>query len=156
VSDDGTRFVDSTTYNPQGQVTQQRADSGANGFTRQVDYDPTTLRASAIRAGTGSPFTGLQQLTFAYDANGNITSVTDGVNSNQKQCYVYDWVNRLTGGFTGTSDCSGYSGVGTGAYSHSFVYNGIGNIVNNAGGGVYLRLEQAARGDGGVRQHVWL
>ena len=38
-SDDGTQYVASTAYNAQGQVTEQRLDSGANGFTRQYSYN---------------------------------------------------------------------------------------------------------------------
>jgi RHS repeat-associated protein len=66
--------------------------------------------------------------------------MVDAVNSNQKQCYTYDWLNRLTGALalaqarvTADSACLTYSTAGTGPYSHSYGYNGIGNIVNYSG-----------------------
>jgi len=135
-----TRFVDSTTYNPQGQVTEQRADSGVNGLTRRTTIDAGSLRTARLYAGSGGQSANLQDLTFAYDANGNITTVVDAVNSNQKQCYTYDWLNRLAGALalaqarvTSDSACLTYSTTGTGPYSHSYGYNGIGNIVNYSG-----------------------
>jgi len=59
--------------------------------------------------------------------------VVDGVNGGQRQCYQYDWLNRLTGAFTGDASCASYSAAGTGAYNHAYVYNAVGNITNNAG-----------------------
>ncbi|NJM39329.1 MAG: carbohydrate-binding protein [Anaerolineae bacterium] len=96
-SDDGTQFVSATSYNPLGQMIEQRLDTGLNGLTRQVSFDPATLRTNVLRAGKNAGFTDLQQLTFSYDANGNLKNVVDGVNSGQRQCYQYDWMNRLTG-----------------------------------------------------------
>jgi RHS repeat-associated protein len=133
VSDDGTRFVDYTLYNPAGQMTEQRNDSGANGLTRRMSYDPNTMRTSRIYAGSGGQQANLLDLNYSYDNNGNITTVTDAVNSGQKQCFGYDWLNRLTGAFTGDASCTNYSAAGIGAYNHAYVYNAIGNITSNAG-----------------------
>jgi YD repeat-containing protein len=133
VSDDGTRFVDYTLYNPAGQLTEQRHDSGANGLTRRVSYDPNTLRTTRLYAGSGGQSANLLDLNYGYDANGNITALTDAVNSGQKQCFGYDWLNRLTGAFTGDASCTSYSATGIGAYNHTYAYNAIGNITSNAG-----------------------
>jgi RHS repeat-associated protein len=133
VSDDGTRFVDYTLYNPAGQLTEQRHDSGANGLTRRITYDPNTLRTSRLYAGSGGQSANLLDLNVSYDSNGNITSLIDNVNSAQKQCFGYDWLNRLTGAFTGDAGCSSFVNSGIGAYNHTYVYNAIGNITSNAG-----------------------
>ena len=76
-SDDGTQYVASTTYNAQGQVTEQRLDSGANGFTRQSVYNANTLRLETLKAGKATPYEDLQKLTYAYDLAGNVQTLTD-------------------------------------------------------------------------------
>ena len=64
-------------------------------------------------------------LRYAYDAPGNVTTMRDYLNSNQEQNFGYDALNRLTSASTNR--------VGSGQYSHSYVYNKIGNITNFAG-----------------------
>jgi RHS repeat-associated protein len=133
-SDDGTQFVAYTSYNPLGQVIEQRNDSGTNGVMRRVTYDSATLRTNRIYAGSGSgASTNLQDLSLTFDNNGNIKSLTDAINSGQKQCFGYDSLNRLTSAFTGDAGCSSFVNSGVGAYNHSYSYNAIGNITNNAG-----------------------
>lgn len=129
-----TQLIASTTYNPQGQVVEQRYDQSPNGLTRQWVYETNTLRLSTLRAGTASPWTNLQQLTYTYDRDDNVKTLTDGVNSGQQQCFGYDWLDRLTSAFTGNSACSAYSGVGTGPYNASYRYDPLGNLtgVNNS------------------------
>ncbi len=58
-------------------------------------------------------------------------SVTEARHGNQ--CFGYDWLNRLTGAFTGDASCASYSATGIGAYNHAYAYNAIGNITSNAG-----------------------
>jgi YD repeat-containing protein len=64
-------------------------------------------------------------LRYAYDNAGNVTTMRDYLNSNQNQNFGYDQLNRLTSAATG--------GVGSDQYSHSYVYNRLGNITNFAG-----------------------
>jgi RHS repeat-associated protein len=133
VSDDGTPFINYTLYSPQGQMIQQQLDQSPNGLTRQFTYDASTLRLSSLSAGTASPWNNLQSLNYAYALNGNITSLVDGVNSNQRQCFQYDQLSRLTSAFTGDATCAGFSSGGVGAYNHTVAYNAIGNITNYNG-----------------------
>jgi len=133
VSDGGAQYLAATTYNPAGQVTAQQLDVSPNGLTRQYVYETNTLRLNILRAGTASPWTNRQNLSYTYDNAGNITTLTDGVNSNQKQCFQYDWLGRLTAAFTGNSDCTAYSATGAGPYNHTYAYNAIGNITSYNG-----------------------
>lgn len=133
VSGNGVQYLASATYNAQGQVLQIVNDANPNGLTRQFTYETNTLRLSTIQAGNNATFDNLQKLTYAYDNGGNITTLADSINSGQKQCFQYDWLNRLTSAFTGTSTCTAYSASGTGAYNHSYTYDSIGNITSNAG-----------------------
>ena len=57
-----------------------RNDSGVNGLTRKVTYDPTTLRMTRIYAGSGAgASTNLQDLNYTFDNGGNIKSLVDVV-----------------------------------------------------------------------------
>jgi YD repeat-containing protein len=124
-SDTGTQYISATTYNAQGQVVEQRLDSGANGFTRQSAYNPNTLRLETLKAGTSSPFENLQKLAYTYDLAGNVQTLTEATNSGQTQTFGYDWLDRLTSAAT--------SAAGTGQYNHTYQYNAIGNITSYNG-----------------------
>lgn len=93
-SDDGTQFVASTTYNAQGQATEQRVDAGANGFTRQSVYNPNTLRLETLKAGTAAPFENLQKLAYAYDLADNIPTLTTAATDGETQTFGYDWLGQ--------------------------------------------------------------
>lgn len=69
-------------------------------------------------------FDSLQKLTYSYDNSGNVTN---------KQCFQYDWLDRLTDAFTGDADCATFAATGTGSYNHSYTYDSLGNIISNAG-----------------------
>ncbi len=70
----------------------------------------------------------MQDVYLAYNAGGSVTSIVDALNSGQRQCFGYDWLDRLTRAFTGDGDCSAYSAAGTGPYEHDYSYDPIGNI----------------------------
>ncbi len=119
-----------STYDAQGRVTEQRLDSGPNGFTRQAVYNANTLRLDTLQAGTASPFANLQQLAYTYDLAGNVQTLTDSANSGQVQSFgppdeVWHWLDRLTSAAT--------SAVGVGQYSHTYAYNAIGNLTSYNG-----------------------
>ena len=74
VSGSGVQYVASTAYNPAGQVTEQRLDVSPNGLLRQYVYETNSLRLNTARAGTASPWTNRQNLSYTYDNAGNVTS----------------------------------------------------------------------------------
>ena len=121
---DSIHFVASTLYLATGQVWRQRLDQ-TGGADRYFSYYAGVLRLNEQKAGTISPWTDRQQLTYAYDAAGNVTSFSDGQNSSQVQSYGYDWLDRLVSAST--------NAAGTGQYNQSYVYNAIGNLTNYAG-----------------------
>ena len=89
-------------------------------------------RLSQILSGVGNGSTGLQNLTYAYDKVGNVTRIRDDNNGGQRQCFDYDPLNRLTNAFIGDANCAPTT-VGQGAYSESFAYNAIGNLIKRNG-----------------------
>jgi hypothetical protein len=94
-------------------------------LTRTRSYESNTLRLSSVTAGTASPWTNRQQLTYSYDNNSNVTSLTDGQNISQTQSFGYDWLDRLVTAST--------NAAGVGQYNHTYTYNAIGNLTNYAG-----------------------
>ena len=126
---DSIHFVASTLYLPTGQAWRQRLDQSTNGVDRYFTYQSGTLRLNEQKAGTASPWTDRQQLTYGYDAAGNVSSLTDGQNQttgiSQVQSFGYDWLDRLVTAST--------NAAGTGQYNHTYGYNAIGNLTSYAG-----------------------
>jgi RHS repeat-associated protein len=91
-----------------------------NGLWRQNNYD-TDRRLTGIstNGGTGGP---LQSLTYGFNANDEITTITNGVSSALTQNYGYDVLSRLT------------SVTATGA-NQSFTYDKVGNRLSHVWGG---------------------
>lgn len=67
----------------------------------------------------------MQDLTYTYDNNGNITQIVDASNTNSSKtvAYVYDDLNRMTSA-AATNVASGQS-----TYTKTYTYNAIGNIT---------------------------
>jgi RHS repeat-associated protein len=69
----------------------------------------------------------------------NVKSITDGNNSNQRQCFQYDDRNRPTHAYTGTGGTGGCANVDntTGSspppYNQTFTYSPSGNFLTAAG-----------------------
>jgi RHS repeat-associated protein len=74
----------------------------------------------------------IQDLNYSYDANNNITSITDFSTSNtaKKTDFTYDTLNRLLTAST-TNATSGVN------YYHSYSYDAIGNITSSTPSGAY-------------------
>ena len=85
-----------------------------NEYTTTYTDDPL-YRLSRIKTAIGA--TTVQDLTYAYQANGNVQSINDAVAS-ENVSYSYDDLDRLTG-------ATGY----TGGFTASYSYNTIGNLL---------------------------
>ena len=105
--------------------------TGTPASCTEAAFDAALLAASS---GGGSS-ADLQDLALAYNAGGGVTSIVDALNSGQRQCFAYDWLDRLTSAFTGNGDCSAYSSAGDGPYEHDYSYDPIGNITSFDGAG---------------------
>lgn len=82
----------------------------------------------------------VQDLSYAYDAVGNVKTITDnrstktinGINTDLTQSFAYDALNRLCAtwsGALGTGTCSTTSPAPTA----TFTYDGIGNLLTDSG-----------------------
>ena len=116
VTQDGASRATYTLYNQVGKPRQVQY--GNNKITTYA-YEDLTFRVHSI-------FTsGLQNLTYAYDRGGNVTSITDGINSSRTQTFTYDYLNRLS------------SATSTGYGTLDYAYTEIGNMTLNDRVGTY-------------------
>lgn len=111
-----TDLVVDVDYNAAGQVT--RIEYG-NGTVTTFDYDPLTLRLSNKQTVNAAQET-LQDLSYTYDAAGNIINITDAVNT-ATQSFEYDHLSRLV------------EAQGAQYGTRSYQYDEIGNLLEKDG-----------------------
>lgn len=122
VLNNGTAVASNITYKPFGGLT---ALTYGNGIQQTNSYD-RQYRVSSISA------TGVQDLTYGYDWNGNITSITDNLDTAKSKTYVYDALGRLTNA--------------TGPWGNlAYTYDGVGNRKTETNGGETIYSYQANR-----------
>jgi RHS repeat-associated protein len=100
-------------------------------------------RLQYLKSGVWGSLTSLQNLSYTYDAVGNVETILDGNNSNQKQCFSYDNLYRLTKATTYQDTPKGCSTqLGNGNYTEDYEYsdddpNPTGNLSSKSGVGDY-------------------
>lgn len=94
--------------------------SGANTICTYASSGTFTVSNS----GSGSVSSVLQNMSYAYDADGNIISRTDGglMGQGQQVTYTYDNLNRLLSASTSISAVN--------SYIQNFTYDALGNILS--------------------------
>lgn len=138
-------YVDGSDYDAAGRMTRQEL--GGQAMALQYNYyDWTTPngqgRLKEILAGTAAsvPATAsLVDLTYTYDAAGNVNTILDLNNSGQQQCFNYDSLNRLTTASTHNDPGQGCTTqLGGGNYDESYSYDlDNGNLKSKTGQGDY-------------------
>jgi uncharacterized protein RhaS with RHS repeats len=135
----GSTIVHGTRYNAQGQITKQFIGTPAYHFVTDYTYSDS-LRLESIKSmeeDTKIPFF---WKTYGYDNTvGNITSITDNLNTNDFEGFTYDRLNRLKG--TQSPDPS----IAL-AYNASYSYDEIGNIISKVEGENNATLDYAGPG----------
>ncbi len=109
----------SITYEPFGPVKGVNFGNGITGaYAYDNDYRPTTRVDGAT--------SNVLSLSYRYNANDNVTGITDSVNSANTQTLGYDALNRLT------SATSGSGGYGTWGWTWDAGSNVSTQVVNGA------------------------
>jgi RHS repeat-associated protein len=111
----GLVYASYTGYNASGQIG--RTDFG-NGVNTIYQYLSQNNRLYSIT--TSKQSTGFINLSYAYDNVGNITGITDYLDSTKTRTYGYDDLNRLT-----SATSASFGGTLT------WQYNQIGNMTHN-------------------------
>ncbi len=137
-------LVDETWWKQTGQPWYREFGSnGAQGLSVQY-FDNHRLWLTQTRGGPVGAEGAWHRLQYAYDANGNVTRVRDVRNSNQRQCFAYDALDRLVRAFTDNTDaCDGFTAHGVGVFNESYTYDAGGDLRSRTGVGTYTY------GDGG-------
>ncbi len=104
-------------YNPLGQA---RILSYGNGVNTTFEYYPGNNRLKSIQVGKPSE-PQLLNLTYVYDNLGNISTMTDAIDSSRSQAFLYDELNRL------------WQAQSTSYGTLSYDYDQIGNITSKEG-----------------------
>ncbi len=120
-------------YAPSGQQTLV---AYANGVSTVNNYDPAKLYRLTKKTTTLPTTVKAQDISYFYDAVGNITSILNASASNASSTvsYVYDDLNRLTSA-SATGTPFGISG-----FSQTYSYDALGNIINKSDLGAYSYL----------------
>jgi RHS repeat-associated protein len=114
-------IVNASSYNASGDLTQH---TNANGTVTTRAVSATRGWLTSINTVKGA--TTIQNLTYARDAEGKVTSVNSPF-ANEGWNYGYDELHRLTSATSHTSS----------AQSQTFSYNAIGNMTYNSRLGSY-------------------
>lgn len=127
-------YVNATWYDEVGRIELRTL--GANQIRTDYhyyDWDTQGGRLHWIKSGTlsGSSVNAtLQNLTYIYDLNANISAIVDALaGGSQTQSYGYDTLDRLT-----SAVVTGGSG---GTYNQSYSYDSYGRMLNGPQGSAY-------------------
>lgn len=112
-----TDYVKDVDYNAAGQITFIQY---GNNVTSDYTYNPQTLRLDKILTKKADGVTKLQDLSYQFDSNGNVTHISDLVNA-MSQDFTYDDLNRLI------------QAVGSAYGTQTFQYDAVGNMTAKAG-----------------------
>ncbi|MBM4461667.1 MAG: hypothetical protein FJ011_28575, partial [Chloroflexi bacterium] len=149
-------YVQDTRYDAAGRVISRTLGSGAAQWQTQYTYYAWTTpngqgRLQQLRSGTAAQPGQLQDLSYTYDAVGNVRTILDAVNSNQRQCFQYpglparagDPLDRLTRATTSADTaqlCTTPAGAAN--YSEGYDYYKGGSLkrkgaADNSNDGLY-------------------
>ncbi len=109
IYDAGNTYADKVKYHPDGKISSFFYGNGLK-YSSSLD-SKLRVENSEVR----NPFVALHNVSYGYDENDNIETITDNTDKSKNISLSYDEIDRLS--------------TGTGAWgSGSFTYSGIGNI----------------------------
>ncbi len=120
-----TSVVNNYDYGPHGGIISQTLQNGANTINT---YDIAKLYRLSNKTTTITGGSKVQDLSYSYDQNNNVTKIVDASNTNSSKTvdYTYDDLNRLL------SAVATNAAIGQSGYTQTFTYNAIGNILTRS------------------------
>ncbi|MFJ9718927.1 RHS repeat-associated core domain-containing protein [Streptomyces sp. NPDC101213] len=102
-------YVQNIGYSPYGEIEETRLGTSTGAKQLQIlnRYEDGTRRLANTHTvdQTNAGYT--SDIEYAYDATGNVKSITDKANGKDTQCFTYDGYRRLTEAWTPSSnDCA--------------------------------------------------
>jgi RHS repeat-associated protein len=113
----GPNYVNDIQYNARGQKTSL---TYGNGLITTWTHNANNFRVTNRTTSNNQ-----QNLTYGYDNNGNVTSITDGLFTGSRS-FTYDDLNRMITG-------NGTFGVNQAQTNCSYAYTSIGNLTDKCG-----------------------
>ncbi|GGS45176.1 hypothetical protein GCM10010238_38780 [Streptomyces griseoviridis] len=105
-TDGMTDYVQNIGYSPYGEIEETRLGTSTGAKQLQIlnRYEDGTRRLTNTHTvdQTNAGYT--SDIDYAYDATGNVTSITDEAGTKDTQCFTYDGYRRLTEAWTPSSD----------------------------------------------------
>ncbi|MFE5330229.1 RHS repeat-associated core domain-containing protein [Embleya sp. NPDC056575] len=140
----GDTFVDRVDYSPLGDVLRTHAGPAPKQVWSTYEYDEQTRRPTRTVNDRETSPSRINDARTEYDTVGNITKITDAFGSNptpsttDTQCFVYDYMRRMTDAWSATDDCATKPGQvgpnggrpnvgGPDAYWSSYSFDAAGN-----------------------------
>ncbi len=120
-------YVADTSYNPLGQVTLRQL--GNNVVRQAYTYTvASNFRLAALTSGVSPTYNNHQNLTYTYDATGNVLGITDSAafGGSQTQNFSYDDLNRLKTAQAANGSYGTYT-------QRPYAYDAAGNVTNFEG-----------------------
>ena len=133
-----TSYAGSLSYTNLGQPLQYQLGTSAQPIWITNSYDPQTSRLTEQNTQAGTAKTSVDDLHYAYDHVGNITSEADtpsGVSgATDVQCFQYDYLGRLTQAWAqGSTGCAAAPSAsaegGSAPYWNTYAYTTTGNLT---------------------------
>jgi RHS repeat-associated protein len=118
--------INGITYSPDLKISYMH---NVTGNSTTNTYDPAQMyRLTHVVTLDGTP-SHIQDLTYTYDADSNITNLVDASiqDSSKTVAYTYDALNRIK-----TASATGV-GPGTSPYSETYTYDALGNLTAKNG-----------------------
>ena len=153
-------YIRGTGYTDAGRLASRESGTGTGGsdVVRGFTYGDAANRLTNVTSSTavaGVPGSAIENVTYTYDAESNLTAVTDTV-AGSKECFRYDALNRLTAAYTTVpaSTCGSTlpaAGAGPDPYALGYSINSVGNITASTsnGAGTTWTYSLAAGSTGG-------
>ena len=140
-SEDGTSntYASGAVYDAAGQLTSlnHQKTSGGGAYVRSIQYN-NRLQPSVISATLNGST--IQSLGYGYGTggtnNGDISSITNGMDSTRNQTYTYDYMNRLS------------SGRDASHWGETYTYDNWGNLLST-------QLMSGLSGNNSVSNSEW-
>jgi RHS repeat-associated protein len=139
-------YLADTFYAHDGLVTGQVLGETGKRVKLEKTLDPATRRLSKLWIYTERPsnpdsFVLPYDYTYGYDQAGNVTSVESNFNAtpDQKECFRYDYLQRLTEAWTQTNGgCTTAQRTGADPYWQQWSFDAVGNRLTQVDKGAVL------------------
>lgn len=119
-----TTCINQATYDPADRLLNlPLAATGAHTSYTYYPWGQMGGRLQCIQSGSSANVSDLQDVSYRYDAVGNVAAITDILNSGQVQSFSYDALDRLLSAST--------SNAGQGQYSRTWTCSTIGNLLSD-------------------------